>query len=326
MKPPLTTACGLATLLGLLATALLPVFLCAQETTLRQQRGSASLTFHAPAKDGHLHLRLSDLLPFEVEATAQHVEVSKEITRSPGWLVHKSTSPRWFQTSDGRKMWIRTFWLEPLAPGELPLKLEPWKFQSERGEWQPIAWDEVKVHVQTVVDDLDAKKARPITSIEELPTPDSRENAWWPWMLGGAGLLFTTGLLIGLLWRTPPPRPSLRPQEWSLRQLDRLVERNLPEKNAAPVFLRILSMILRSFLEKELRIPARRVTSAELVTTLSRTHAVPPERLGSLRSLLEKADLIRFAGLTASASECRDLADQVRRFIESSPLPTAQSR
>lgn len=290
----------------------------------RQAQGAATLTFEAPFKKDRLHLRLSDVLPITVEITlpaGRDVAGPEPLTRSTGWHLWKSTPATVKEAKPGERIWRRQYWLEPLAPGELTLQIESFETQ-EKGRpagKETFRWDAVKVQVDTIIKDADVSKARPITSIEDLP-PAPPRFSWWPWLALGGVLLFAAGVVLGRwLWRRPAPRPQPTPREWTLGQLDRLVSRKLPERNHIVPFLSLLNLLLRGYLEKTTPVRARRLTSAELIPALG-PH-LPPEHLSAVEAVLERGDRIRFAGMPSNKEECAALADKVRGFIVAFPPP-----
>lgn len=107
---------------------------------------------------------------------------------------------------------------------------------------------------------------------------------------GGAGYAFRR-------WRhrrsLPPvepldaPLPPLTQADLSLRALD-------PARLPPPEVLTSAAQILRQTLSAHLAIPARDLTTAELVVALS--GSIKPEQLTMLERLLTEADLVKFAG------------------------------
>lgn len=282
---------------------------------MRVERGPVSATYRAKHVDDKLTIYLADLLPVTIEADAGAVQPPKELTRSPGWKLFKADPVE----IDDTKRWRRTYWLEPLAPGALPLKLEPWKIKDAMSEWREIVWPETVVQVKTVIEEVDPKSARTITSIEKLPKSSQGETPLWPWLaLGGAGIA-ALGWAVQRRLRTPMPRVEITPRDWTLRQLARLENLRLPQKQATATYLKLLSLVLRGYLEKTCGIPARRWTTAELRAALASEEKISPEGAAEVLAILERADLLRFAGAETSTDECRELGEKAARFVTTFP-------
>lgn len=286
----------------------------------RKTLGPATLTIHAPIKNGRLSLRLSDLLVVTLEVLApdeRKVEEPIGFLASPRWNVHKETPLGWRQSKPGEKLWHRKLWLEPLAPGDQPLSFKPWKLVGEKDDFREVFFDEVTVSVSTVVTEADLKKSRDITPPEDLPPP-STHLPWWLWLLGGGLLLllFLAGWAVGRCWRQAQARPVPQARDWSLAHLDRLLARLLPEKNHERGFLSLLSLILRGYLERVTQVPARRLTTGELLPLLD---SVPQGQRQVVSEVLQRADLIRFAGVKPDPGECAALAERVRGFFLAFP-------
>lgn len=149
------------------------------------------------------------------------------------------------------------------------------------------------------------------SDVEELAPLASFPRARWPWLLAVIGGLL---LLSALLWAyrrrepepqpepvpPPPPKPTISPYERAIRQLRRL-RRELPEDpstSVKPLYVG-LTDVLRTYLIERLGIPARELTSEELLQTI-RHHAErgPLKRdiTEQLAILVALIDRVKFAG------------------------------
>jgi hypothetical protein len=278
------------------------------QTPFEQVRGPGKLVIETPS--GAAELSLSDLVVVKLEFRGDlAVEPPKDVTRSPGWRVYKRTPPE-ERDSGKERTWTQTFWLAPLEPGELVLQIEPWKVRERQ-----LAWEPVTLKVKSMVDTVEVASRRPITPIEELPPP--RSGPWWIWLV--AGVVGVTLFLGGWVWgrrRKPAPQAVPTLAERTLGQLDRLLARRLPEKQATTRFLALLTLILRGYLEKTLGLPARKLTTAELLPQLAKQGRLTPAISGVVRDVLERSDRIRFARAQTTVEECAELAGRVRRVIE----------
>lgn len=299
---------------SLLMLLTLPAVALGQAAELQQTRGGARLSVATPTNTSTL--RLSDLVVVSLEVTLSgemRPVPMDEITKGTAWRLYKKT-PLGKRAADKGDVWHQTFWLAPLSPGDVTLQVEPWPIDAGKGTRRVIAWDPIKLKVTTVVTEVDVAKARDITSIEELP-PAPSGWLWWPVAAAGAAVLCAAGVVVGKRWRRTAPQPPATPRQRALTQLDRLVARRLPEKNAVARYLSMLTSILRRYLERTLDIPARKLTTAELIPALTADPQVDPETARAVQDVLQKSDLIRFARRPASPVECEELAGLVRQVL-----------
>lgn len=283
------------------------------QTPLRQERRGATLTLYLPESDPP-SMRLSDLLKLEIESVAE-VEPPADITRSPGWRLHKKSKAS-FAEKGKRKVGKHTFWLEPLTVGEWPMQLEAWKIGDGKGNWTSVRWDEVTIKVTSIVAEPDLKTVRPLPGIEEVPDRTGDGPSFWPWLFAGACIITLAGLWMVRRLIRPDPAPKTTPRDWSLGQLRRLVAFELPHKNATTRFLRLLSLILRGYLERSLQVPARRLITSDLIPVLE---SLPQTGRDEIQAILERIDHVRYARLSITEMECCQLAQRAERFIMEYP-------
>lgn len=160
---------------------------------------------------------------------------------------------------------------------------------------------------------------------------------WWPWVLAG---LLTTALLGGLayLWwrrqQVEDPTSTVQPASeidqtpyeaataW-IRQLDSY---DLSDPAAVKPFYVELSSALRVYLAREWDVAALERTTREVIDALETRSDVPDEAIDRLQSVLEQADLVKFADVRpdadaheAAIEDARDALDT----LETTPSPTA---
>ena len=85
-------------------------------------------------------------------------------------------------------------------------------------------------------------------------------------------------------------------------------EKKLVEQNRIKLYYVELTDIVRTFIEREMNIPALESTSEELIETItdfnSSSHLnIPQETLAKLRRLLQEADLVKFAKMKPLLNE-----------------------
>lgn len=146
-------------------------------------------------------------------------------------------------------------------------------------------------------------------------------RAWpalWPWAL--LALLGAAAWYAHREWRrrrglvrATPAEPPL-PLEFRVeRRLKELESSGLWEKGEHAAYYLRLTEILRAYLEERWGVPATAMTTGE-VARLVKARATLPVA-ATVRQLLERADLVKFARQTPAAGDGpRDL-EEVRRFV-----------
>lgn len=117
-------------------------------------------------------------------------------------------------------------------------------------------------------------------------------------------LLIALGLFIWYYYRkkkhkeTEPPvriKPSEPPHAWALRELDRLSSEKLWQKGKIKLFHSRLTDIIRTYIEYRFDIPAMEYTTSETVSACRPREEISEEICSNLESVLELADLVKFA-------------------------------
>lgn len=298
---------------------------CADEPLLLQHRGAATLRIAAAAEKGQLVLALTDLLAIQIEVEGDaSLEVQEPSSWVKGpWLARPAGAAE--RRNLGPKIiWKQTLNVEPSRPGETALLVEPLRYRSGDGAWQTATWSAVAVRVTSRLIQADVNSARDITSIEELPSPPPRAShgSWAVGVLVGAIVV----LALWVVWRRRRRQYKSRmaPEAWALYELQRLQSLGLPGQGKQERFGTLLAGLVRRYLENRFHLPARRQTTAEFLAALDQ-RAILTDQRAFLESFLRRCDLLKFAPLSASADECRDLAAQAAQFISQQQQPSATS-
>jgi hypothetical protein len=268
------------------------------------------------ADEARLTLQVEGSAPLEVKLPAK-------LTQSAGWKASSSGPPVTTPLPKGRTRWQQTFDLEPLQKGKQPLQLEPLTFQEQGGDWQTVTWKPIPIQVTTdVVPDLGS--AHDITSIEELP-PAPTWPLWLAAAVAGLGILS----LVLTLWLLRRGRLlqalPLSPEDSAQRELERIG--SLPLDTPADVvrYHRLLSNVIRRYLESRYQFPAGRQTTAEFLEAARGSPQLSAAQQQLLRDFLQRCDLAKFAPVTPPLQECRDVAALARRFVETPGPPVGAS-
>jgi hypothetical protein len=175
--------------------------------------------------------------------------------------------------------------------------IPPMAFRLESADWsdslltQPQFLAVLTVPVDTAIRDIKQPIHVPVGFFEVFP-----------WVLMGLGVLIIAGGLIYYLRqrkRNKPVFKVLRPEEpahvVALRELDKLKEEKLWQKNEFKQYYTRLTGVIRIYLEKRYQIPAMEQTSHEILQDWKAHKASVPDLYDNLRQLLNLADLVKFA-------------------------------
>jgi hypothetical protein len=166
---------------------------------------------------------------------------------------------------------------------------------------QPYYTDSVWIDVATVAVDTTKQKMYPIKAIQSEPyTFDDFKSYLW-WILG---ILLLIALILYFVLRKKETIEEIEaripPYELALTRLKALDEKQLWQKNKIKKYYVELTDIVRSYIERELNIPALESTTDELMETMtdfntSSSLNIPDETIKKLQKLLQEADLVKFA-------------------------------
>jgi hypothetical protein len=124
----------------------------------------------------------------------------------------------------------------------------------------------------------------------------------FPWVLVGLGvLIIIAGIFYYLRQRKniKPVFKFVKPEEpahvLAMRELDKLKEEKLWQKNEFKQYYTRLTEIIRIYLEKRYHIPAMEETSHEILEEWKEHMGAIPDLYDHLRKLLNLADLVKFA-------------------------------
>ena len=125
--------------------------------------------------------------------------------------------------------------------------------------------------------------------------------------------------------RTPPP-PPIPPWETARRQLSELEHRGLLEKEEFELYLDTVCDILREYVGERYGFEGLESTTRELLRQLEQRAPHFPEGDG-VKTVLQRADLVKFARRIPSEEECRDALLLMRRILDKTvPAPSLDPR
>lgn len=166
---------------------------------------------------------------------------------------------------------------------------------------------------------------------EVTPQPD-----WIPptaktvalWIVAAlAGLAILAALLFGLSRLSRRVREyRMTPVERAIVELQRLLSRNLPDRGLFKEFYIELTMVVRRYIERTHNIRAPEQTTQEFLSAAASHPTFTPEVLAQLRTFLESADLVKFAGQEADTAMTDDATAKARAYIEKDASVSAPAR
>jgi hypothetical protein len=131
-------------------------------------------------------------------------------------------------------------------------------------------------------------------------------------------LALPAALMLGLagLWlarRRTIVRPASALRK-AMRECDHLMAMRLAEKDRVRSFATLLTGIVRRYLERRFDVPARRLTTAELLRSVAGRSDIDERGKLWLRDFFTETDPVKFAGAAVSAERCATWMEQVRQF------------
>ena len=138
------------------------------------------------------------------------------------------------------------------------------------------------------------------------------------WALGALAALCGIGILY-FVYRKVRRRiviMRMAPRERALLELRELLDRHLPEKGETKRFYLLLTGIVRRYIERRHKVRAPELTTEEFLKEATQHPAFSSETLTRLREFLAAADMVKFAGIAASAETVEHSTAAARRYLE----------
>ncbi|MFD2566807.1 hypothetical protein [Pseudotenacibaculum haliotis] len=192
--------------------------------------------------------------------------------------------------------------------------------------------DSILINVATVAIDTTKQKMFPIKAIKSEPYTFDDFLPYLIWVI--LGILLIGGLIYYLKTRKKEEISeeeiiaALPPFEEAIERLHKLDEKLLWQNNEVKKYYSELTEIIRSYIEKELKIPALESTTDELIDTLAdfndaKTIETSRDAIKKLKELLQEADLVKFAKskpLSHEIEEDRKDAENVLENLKAKPV------
>lgn len=187
---------------------------------------------------------------------------------------------------------------------------------------QEYLTDSVVIDVATVAVDTLKQNMFPIKAVQSEPYTfaDFKNYLWW--ILAGLLLL---ALILYFIFRKKETIEELEakipPYNLALKRLKELDNKQLWQKNKIKQYYVELTDIVRSYIERELNIPALESTTNELMETITDFNSssalnIPDETIKKLQNLLKDADLVKFAKYVPLSNEIELHRNDAEKVIE----------
>ena len=183
--------------------------------------------------------------------------------------------------------------------------------------------DSLLLNVATIKVDTTKQKMFPIKSIHREPKTfdDYKYLFWWliPILVILAIVLF---FVLRKKVKKEAPIVLVEPIQEALQRLKELDEKELLKQNKVKIYYSELTDIVRTYIEKDIKIPALESTTDELIETIydfneSSKLGISKETIKELKEVLQSADLVKFAKSKPIVEEIRGHRNISERILQS---------
>ncbi|MGI6496195.1 MAG: hypothetical protein ACOX5G_08925 [Kiritimatiellia bacterium] len=261
---------------------------------------------------GSMELTLTLDTPEHLQATLPDLRTRLQGFASAESLVSDPT------LEEGRKRSVQRWILTP-APAAEEYRLAPFAVEVRDTSTRPpaVSWFATRPIVFHAADPGVPPEGDPeVTPRPDWIRPTARTIATW---IGFAVL--GAALLAGLVRAAAHVRRkvverSLSPRDRALAELARLIRRDLVGKGLYKDFYVELTRVVRRYIERAHGIRAAEQTTEEFLAAATGRPEFAGEVLARLRAFLESADLVKFAGVSASPRMAAEAIDTAKTYVE----------
>lgn len=139
--------------------------------------------------------------------------------------------------------------------------------------------------------------------------------AWVPWAAGAAALV-AAGAAAAYFLRRRRPERVLAADEWALAEFERLSKDAPQARGEFGAFYDTLTGIVRGYTTRRFAIRAGSQTTREFLDAARAEPGFPDEEALRLRTLLQLADLVKFAAAEPDRAQCERHLAEARDFVE----------
>ncbi len=181
--------------------------------------------------------------------------------------------------------------------------------------------DSLLINVATVKVDTIKQKMFEIKSIKKEPkTFDDYKYLIW-WILAVLALI---AIILYFVFRKKVEKEEIKvripPIQEALQRLKALDEKHLLEQHKVKIYYTELTDIVRTYIEKDIHIPALESTTLELIETIndfneSSDLGISKETIIQLKKVLESADLVKFAKLNPFIRDIKNDRSSIEEIL-----------
>tara|TARA_R110001583_G_scaffold36657_1_gene120680 strand:- start:2555 stop:4144 length:1590 start_codon:yes stop_codon:yes gene_type:complete len=182
--------------------------------------------------------------------------------------------------------------------------------------------DSLLVNVSTVKVDTIQQKMFEIKSIQREPkTYEDYKHLWW-WIIP---ILVLFAILLYVIFRKKKEKEIAKiyvaPIQEAMQRLKELDEKQLVQQNKIKIYYSELTDIVRTYIEKDIKIPALESTTNELIETIidfneSSKLGISKETIKQLKHVLQSADLVKFAKSKPIIEEIRGDRNSIEEILK----------
>jgi len=225
---------------------------------------------------------------------------------------------------DGTVTVIREATIIPWSTGELETPPTAIHYRDSNDEMHEEHVTALSITVGSILTEGDVEKR----DLKPQASLDLAGPAIWPWILGGIVAVIVLAVALWWLWRSWRNREVSKPEfigpvddrfpeEIAYDELDRVVEINLPGKGEFKRHYEMVTDCMRTYLEGIYKIPAMEQTTTEIMTSVQKLSEPQSNEIApSLRSLLEEADLVKFAKFNPTIDNAGNAVSDARRMVD----------
>ncbi|RXP64488.1 hypothetical protein EC396_00500 [Lutibacter sp. HS1-25] len=183
--------------------------------------------------------------------------------------------------------------------------------------------DSLMVSVATVKVDTTKQKMFGIKAIQREPkTFDDYKHLFW-WLIP---IFVLIAIILYFVFRKKKqieaPKVYVAPIVEALQRLKELDEKELLKRNEIKIYYSELTDIVRTYIEKDINIPALESTTNELIETIQDFNAssklgISKETIQQLKEVLQSADLVKFAKSAPIVEEIKGHRNLAERILQS---------
>lgn len=192
--------------------------------------------------------------------------------------------------------------------------------------------DSLLINVATVKVDTLKQGLFPLKAVKKQPIIfDDFKN--YVWIVLGI-LALVIAIVLYFVFRKKkesiPIEERIPPYELAMQRLNQLDAKQLYQNDKVKLYYSELTGIVRTYIERELHIPALESTTDELIETITdfnkiSTLDLPKETIKNLQNLLKEADLVKFAKSKPVAIEIEEHRNDTENIINNlKPKPVAE--